>query len=68
MTTVPTVETDVLIVGSGPAGASAALALSTYGVPNVMVTRYSRSRTRPGRTSPTGAPWKCCVTWVSKRR
>ncbi|MEU6357683.1 FAD-dependent monooxygenase [Streptomyces sp. NPDC047072] len=35
------VETDVLIVGSGPAGASAALALSTYGVPNVVVTRYA---------------------------
>ncbi|MFI6851362.1 FAD-dependent oxidoreductase [Streptomyces sp. NPDC050416] len=36
-----TVETDVLIVGSGPAGASAALALSTYGVPNIVVTRYA---------------------------
>ncbi|MEU0247872.1 FAD-dependent monooxygenase [Streptomyces sp. NPDC006235] len=36
-----TVETDVLIVGSGPAGASAALALSTYGVPNTVVTRYA---------------------------
>ncbi|MBP8535779.1 FAD-dependent monooxygenase [Streptomyces sp. MK37H] len=35
-----TVETDVLVVGSGPAGAATALALSTYGVPNVMVTRY----------------------------
>ena len=35
------VETDVLIVGSGPAGASAALALSTYGVPNIAVTRYA---------------------------
>ncbi|GGY42174.1 FAD-dependent oxidoreductase [Streptomyces djakartensis] len=35
------VETDVLVVGSGPAGASAALALSTYGVPNIMVTRYA---------------------------
>ncbi|MEU0212984.1 FAD-dependent oxidoreductase [Streptomyces canus] len=37
----PVVETDVLIVGSGPAGASAALALSTYGVPNIVVTRYA---------------------------
>ncbi|MFE5812338.1 FAD-dependent oxidoreductase [Streptomyces sp. NPDC056479] len=36
-----TVETDVLIVGSGPAGASAALALSTYGVRNMVVTRYA---------------------------
>jgi 2,4-dichlorophenol 6-monooxygenase len=35
------VETDVLIVGSGPAGASAALALSTYGVRNMVVTRYA---------------------------
>ncbi|WP_046728884.1 FAD-dependent oxidoreductase [Streptomyces humi] len=34
------VVTDVLIVGSGPAGASAALALSTYGVPNMVVTRH----------------------------
>ncbi|MCL6736501.1 FAD-dependent oxidoreductase [Streptomyces neyagawaensis] len=47
MTAVPIVETDVLIVGSGPAGASAALALSTYGVPNVMVTRYSRLADTP---------------------
>ncbi|MFF7984382.1 FAD-dependent oxidoreductase [Streptomyces sp. NPDC007901] len=35
------VVTDVLIVGSGPAGASAALALSTYGVRNMVVTRYA---------------------------
>jgi len=33
------IETDVLIVGSGPAGSSAALFLSTYGVRNVVVTR-----------------------------
>jgi 2,4-dichlorophenol 6-monooxygenase len=34
------IETDVLIVGSGPAGSSAGLMLSTYGIPNVMVTKY----------------------------
>ncbi len=34
------IETDVLIVGSGPAGSASALALSTYGVPNMLVTKY----------------------------
>jgi 2,4-dichlorophenol 6-monooxygenase len=34
------IETDVLVVGSGPAGSSAAALLSTYGVPNVLVTKY----------------------------
>ena len=34
------IETDVLIVGSGPAGSAAALALSSYGVRNVLVTKY----------------------------
>jgi len=33
-------ETDVLIVGAGPAGLSAALFLSEYGVPNLLVERY----------------------------
>ncbi|MEM9192726.1 MAG: FAD-dependent monooxygenase [Myxococcota bacterium] len=37
-----TMETDVLIVGSGPAGASMGLFLSTYGVSNLIVTRYHR--------------------------
>ncbi|MGW1675549.1 FAD-dependent oxidoreductase [Streptomyces sp. NPDC002324] len=43
----PDVVTDVLIVGSGPAGAAAALALSTYGVPNIVVTRFSRLAETP---------------------
>ncbi|WTX35877.1 FAD-dependent monooxygenase [Streptomyces sp. NBC_00658] len=44
---VHTVETEVLIIGSGPAGASAALALSTYGVPNIVATRYARLAETP---------------------
>ncbi|MFI6208038.1 FAD-dependent oxidoreductase [Streptomyces sp. NPDC051041] len=43
----PDVVTDVLIVGSGPAGASAALALSTYGVRTMVVTRHARLADTP---------------------
>jgi 2,4-dichlorophenol 6-monooxygenase len=34
------IETEVLIIGSGPAGSTAALALSTYGIKNIVVTKY----------------------------
>ncbi|GGC65576.1 2,4-dichlorophenol 6-monooxygenase [Siccirubricoccus deserti] len=34
------IETDVLIVGSGPAGGSAALMLSSQGVRNILVTKH----------------------------
>jgi 2,4-dichlorophenol 6-monooxygenase len=34
-------ETDVLIVGSGPAGSAMATLLSTYGVRNVVVTKFN---------------------------
>ena len=35
-----TLETDVLVVGSGPAGGASAALLATYGVANVLVTKY----------------------------
>lgn len=41
------VETDVLIVGSGPAGSAAALMLSTLGVPNIMITKYRWTANTP---------------------
>ncbi|MFC5379204.1 FAD-dependent oxidoreductase [Aquipuribacter nitratireducens] len=40
-------RTDVLVVGSGPAGASAALFLATYGVDVTVVTKYGRLSDTP---------------------
>ncbi|MDX1873264.1 FAD-dependent monooxygenase [Mycolicibacterium sp. 120266] len=41
------VETDVVIVGSGPAGASAALLLSSLGIRNTMITKYRWTANTP---------------------
>ena len=47
MVTAPMAETDVLVAGSGPAGASAALFLASYGTPTLMITKYSRLSDSP---------------------
>jgi 2,4-dichlorophenol 6-monooxygenase len=41
------ISTDVLIIGSGPAGGAASLFLSTYGVDNVVLTRYGWTANTP---------------------
>ena len=43
----PVVTTDVVVVGSGPAGASAALLLSTLGIGNIMITKYRWTANTP---------------------
>lgn len=38
--TVPVVETEVLIVGAGPAGSAAAALLATYGIDTIMINKH----------------------------
>ena len=40
-------ETDVLVIGSGPAGASAALFLASYGVDHLVITKYRWTANTP---------------------
>ncbi|MET3762256.1 FAD-dependent monooxygenase [Sphingomonas sp. UYEF23] len=40
-------ETDVLIVGTGPSGATASLALASYGISNICISKYSTSSPTP---------------------
>ncbi len=40
-------DTDVIVVGSGPAGATSALALATYGVDTVVLTKYGWTANTP---------------------
>jgi 2,4-dichlorophenol 6-monooxygenase len=44
---VPVVQTDILVVGSGPAGAAAALFLATYGTKTLVVTKYGNLSDTP---------------------
>lgn len=41
------VETDVLVVGSGPAGSASALFLATLGIPHIMITKYRWTANTP---------------------
>ncbi|BEL05540.1 FAD-dependent monooxygenase [Actinoplanes sichuanensis] len=41
------ISTDVVVIGSGPAGAAAALLLSTLGIPNMMITKYRWTANTP---------------------
>lgn len=43
----PVVETEVLIVGAGPAGAAAAALLSTYGIENIVLNKHGSVANAP---------------------
>ncbi|HEX2822522.1 MAG TPA: FAD-dependent monooxygenase, partial [Streptosporangiaceae bacterium] len=43
----PAVDVDVLVVGSGPGGAGAALFLATYGTPTLVITKYGQLSDTP---------------------
>ncbi len=40
-------ETDVLVIGTGPAGAASSLALATYGVEHIVITKYRWTANTP---------------------
>ena len=42
-----TIETDVLVVGAGPSGASAAVFLSKHSVPNIVISRHRSTAETP---------------------
>jgi 2,4-dichlorophenol 6-monooxygenase len=56
-------ETDVLVIGSGPAGGAAALALATLGVQHMVITKYRGRLTRPARTSPISKGFSIWNSW-----
>ena len=47
MTTTLNVETEVLIIGSGPAGASAGALLASYGIPAMIVNKHNSTANTP---------------------
>ncbi len=61
-------KADVLVVGTGPAGGTMALALARLGVDVMVINKYPWTAPTPGRTSPTSARSKCSVTSVSPRK
>lgn len=44
---IPVVQTEVLVVGAGPAGAAAAALLSTYGIENIVLNKYGTVSNSP---------------------
>ncbi len=55
-------DTDVLIIGTGPAGSTLGLALANYGIQVQLFTQFNWLANSPRPILPTNVRWKCYVT------
>ena len=66
MTENENLATDVLIIGSGPAGGGAALALATYGVDHMVITKYRWTANTRAASVWVMPPRTAATTWVRR--
>ncbi len=62
------ITTDILIIGTGPAGSASAALLSSYGVENMVINRHRWLANSPRAHIPTSARWRCCAIWGRRSR
>jgi len=61
-------ETEVLIIGTGPAGSASAALLSTYGIKTIAINRYSWLANTPRAHITNQRTMECCAIWARRSR
>lgn len=56
----PPEQTEVVVVGAGPTGLTAAIKLAQLGIPHIVLDAARRRPRRPRRRSSTPRAWNCC--------